>query len=190
MALLSRRLPTFLDIASVGLLAVAVWLFWSRRPAAEAPAALAAVPSRIVPGAVLRPFEAVDSAGRVAPALASSGARLLLLFRSDCPACAAQRPEWEALARDAAAAEVGASALTPEPLTGAVAGYFGGAPVEVRRFADAGRAAEALDLRVVPTTLLVDDGGRVVFHHQGILPPAARDSLRAALAAVRPRAAP
>lgn len=184
MALLSRRLPTFLDVASVGLLAVAVWLFWSRgRGDGVAPPSAVGNASRVAAGSVLAPFSVTDTAGVVTPGVAA-GARghVLLVFRSDCPACALQKPVWEALARGAEARGVRVVAYTPEPPVGPVRRYFAGAPVAVRGFTDAAAAGRALDLRMVPTTFVLDANGRVLLHHEGVMPPATADSARALVA--------
>lgn len=179
----SRRFSTLLDLVSVGLLAVAIWLFWDARggtPSAASPQASAVSSvSRITAGRRLAVFAVADSAGEMHPGIAPDApGTLLFVFRSDCPACAAQKSEWQALAGLADSRGLRTVAYTPEPLAAGVPAYFGDAPVTVMRFADDASARDALDLRLVPTTFVVDAGGRVRLHHQGVMPPSVADSVR------------
>jgi hypothetical protein len=97
---------------------------------------------------------------------------LLFVFKSDCPACAIQKPEWLRLARLAREKAVDVMAVTLEELNPQVREYFGGM-VAAHRIADPRAALVSLQISVVPATILVTDRGRIAFHAAGVL-----DSLR------------
>jgi hypothetical protein len=115
------------------------------------------------------------------------GARpyLLLVFSPACPACYTNRAAWRevidavsgsvrvlavALERDGSTAR----AYVRENLPGAVAVQ----PLEPRRFGD------ALGVRVVPFTAIIDSDGAVRFMRQGSLDPAAVAAAKRALGAL------
>ncbi len=115
-------------------------------------------------------FPVRDSNGHTSLLEPSGHARgmLLFVFKSDCPACALQKPEWIRLAQVARERAVDVVALTLEELHPAVRGYFGGA-VSTSRIADPGAALASLQINVVPATILVTDRGRIAFHAAGVL---------------------
>ncbi len=128
------------------------------------------------PGAVLdsafTPFRIVDSAGRAALLEPTVGRRglLLFVFKSDCPACAAQKSEWLRLASLARERNVQVVGVTLEEITGAVGGYFG-PDVPASRIDDPATAIRTLQISVVPATILVTDRGTIAFHVMGVLDP-------------------
>jgi thiol-disulfide isomerase/thioredoxin len=115
-------------------------------------------------------FPVRDSSGQTALLEPDDHARgmLLFVFKSDCPACALQKPEWIRLARLAREKAVDVVALTLEELNPEVRGYFAGA-VPTSRIADPGAALASLQINVVPATILVTDRGRIAFHAAGVL---------------------
>jgi hypothetical protein len=98
-------------------------------------------------------------------ALSSGTPTLLFVFRSTCPACAAAVPAWSALS--------GAGAWTTlavglEPAHTAAAYAHSSLPT-VRPVVplDAAEFAKRFRIRVVPTTLAIDSGGRLVMRRVG-----------------------
>lgn len=176
-----RGLSLGVDLASVALLVVAgVLLIASRGRSDGAPAAGPVV------GAPVPAIEVIDAVGRQTWVFGERGAgpALVLVFRTDCPVCGRERPTWIRLAGHAAAEGLSVLALTPEPLDSTVAAYFAEAPeVEVRQVADPGSLASALGIRAVPTTFVVEAGGRLGFAYTGLLPPDRVTALRAAVEA-------
>lgn len=171
-----------LDVLTFVVLCAAVWLLVDARAARRGGAdsqTVEAAPPTVAPS-----VRAVDGEGDTVQVEAREGPGLLYVFRSDCPACAAQKPEWVELARLASDARVPVTALTPEPLDPAVARYFEGERIRVLQLADP-RDTERLGARMVPTTLALGPGGRVLAHRVGRLSPAGADSLRALLAGLR-----
>lgn len=135
----------------------------AERRAGAAPAAAAGSEGAAVVGRELPRLEAVDARGASA-AIDVTGAgvpHVLLVFRSDCPACAEQRPMWLELARAARARGAVVLAVTGEPLNSTVSSYLGDAAVEVRRATVAGQLGD-VGVAIVPTTLLVNANGRIV----------------------------
>lgn len=176
------RIPAFRgwDAASVIVLALAVGVLVAPEPEPEPPTEAA---TRIVSPIRIPAFSAgrVDS---VVDRIPVPGQRTLLyVFRSDCPACERQKPEWTSLALDARAEGWRVVALTAEARSRAVDGFFEGAPVEVLRPTDPAAAARHLVAPGVPTTLAVRADGTVSFHRVGVMSAAAADSLRQILAA-------
>lgn len=183
---LSLRRIVVLDVLSVALLAGAVVVFRDTRSARTVPSAPPSPFSSVRPGDGVQPLPVTDTAGQRLTLLdeaGSAGGSVLLAFRSDCPACAAQKAEWMALAREAEGTGWRVAAVTPEPLEGGVRRYFGDAPVRLTRIERGSPAGRALDVRVVPSTILVGPDGRVLFFGNGRLSAAALDSVRALLAA-------
>jgi hypothetical protein len=125
-------------------------------------------------------LEARDRDGRVETVLGEADrARLVFVFRTDCPACSAERERWARLAESAAARGVEVLALTSEPLSDAALSYIPSPQVAVLRVGGPARAfAEALGTQVVPTTLLVADDGAVLARVIGVMPDGTYDELR------------
>jgi len=103
---------------------------------------------------------------------------LYLVYRSDCPACAANLPAWRRLLIEAPP-EVRILAVGLEPASTSTAyarAHLGRAravlPLDPARF------TRRLRLQLVPSTLYVDGGGRLRFRHQGLLPAERSGELR------------
>lgn len=118
-------------------------------------------------------FAVTDPAGRrsvLAPEPRSRGL-LLLVFKSDCPACGIQKSEWLRLAAVARARNVEVVGITLEELTPAVRGYFADPRIGLARIADPAAALSALRTTIVPATIFITDRGRIAFHALGLLDP-------------------
>ena len=163
-----------LDVLTFCLLLFAVWIFWSRREGAPPPAASIQSPQPATGGAV-GALTAVDALQRDTLLFRDgrSDVLLVLLFRSDCAACASQRAGWMDLARLADSARIRALALTPEPLTDPVLQYFAPAYLTVLQVKDPTEMWTSLESRVVPTTIIVGSERQVRFRHDGVMTPAA-----------------
>lgn len=174
--------PT-LDILTFTLLVVAVFLFWSRRD--SGPTALAQSAQHLA-NTTVAPLAALDALQQDTVLFPDSHSRtrLVLLFRSDCPACASQLSEWLTLVRVADSAGIPTIALTPEPLGNAALTYFKPTNVAVLQIAESSELWTSLNTRVVPTTLIVGPDRQVRFRHHGVMTPTllttARDEIRAA----------
>lgn len=179
-----RYFSLILDGLSVALLCAAVWLFWDARATASDPlrSRYDGDPTsgvRVKVGDTVPGFSVADPDESEIPGLLpGQKGHLVYVFKSDCPACAEQKAEWKHLAADVHSIGIRVVAYTPETLHSIVHGYFGDTPLSVMRFTDMTAASAALDIRVVPTTFLLDSDGRVIHHHEGILPRAALDSIR------------
>lgn len=103
-------------------------------------------------------------------------AHLLLVFRSTCPTCERAVPGWNRLSRQAAWTTTAIGLESPESAARYAGKRLPGArtavPADIERFATRFRIA------VVPTTLVVDRGGRLVARHAGPLEESDIDVLR------------
>lgn len=173
------------DILTIGLLLGAVGLLVLQRVEARAArkadtAARMAVVSHLPPpGANLLGVGVVDSAGTRSELFGAADGerRLVYVFKSDCPACAAQRQDWIALAREAQQRGWVVNAVTGETLAQWVRGYLP-PPVRVLRITDPVQGADRLGVSVVPTTIVTGRNGRVISYHVGRMSPLALDSVR------------
>jgi hypothetical protein len=165
------RFSLLLDGLTLLVLCAAIgWFVLGRRPPAAAPPAVGSA----LPDSAFASFAVTDPAGRrstLAPDPASRGL-LLLVFKSDCPACGIQKSEWLRLAEVARARKVQVIGLTLEELTPAVRGYFADSRIGLARIADPAAALAALHTTIVPATIFVTDRGRIAFHARGLLDPA------------------
>lgn len=140
------------------------------------------VRERLVPWilerSVVDPGEAVGEAPVLIDAgtgdslpLAGEAAHLLLVFRSTCPTCEQALPAWNRLARSSRWRTTAIGLET----AGAAAAYASeripAARVAVPR--DPDRFTRRFRISVVPTTLVIDRGGRLVARHAG--PPEEAD---------------
>ena len=179
------------DILTIGLLLGAVGLLVLQRVEARAArkadtAARAVVESHLPPsGASLLGVGVADSAGARSELFGAADGerRLVYVFKSDCPACAAQKQDWITLSQEAHRHGWAVSAVTGETLAQWVRGYLP-PPVEVLRVTDPVQAADRLGVSVVPTTILTGKNGRVISYHVGRMSRPALDSLRQVL--IRP----
>jgi hypothetical protein len=135
------------------------------------------------PGTILPAFAVVDSVGERAMLLGSGEPRrrLLFIFKTDCPVCGEQKPEWMEIAELARRTGWEVDALTSEPMTPWVRSYFAASAVNVLQLENPAEAGRSLGARVVPITVLLDKGGRVLSYDMGRLSPARSDSLKARL---------
>ncbi len=97
-------------------------------------------------GARFRDMTVVDPEGRRIGLLGSSqgSSRLLYLFKTDCPACAAQKRRWVELADLARGAGWQVTAVTSETLAPWVRSYFGTPSILIRQVDDPATASEKL----------------------------------------------
>lgn len=151
-----------LDLAIVAVLGLTVWIALDRdRPPVTGADLIGHRPPTLTledAGGRPVPYEPADSTGS-----------LLLVFRSDCPVCQAQREDWQRIARAAAGLGIAVVAVTPEALTPEIAGYFGEAsPIQVFRTNDV-KGFSRIGVRSVPTTIVVDRRGRVRVHRSGLV---------------------
>ncbi|NIM50063.1 MAG: hypothetical protein GTN62_06970 [Gemmatimonadales bacterium] len=163
---LRAQLGRVIDVATLGALVVAVWMFISRDDnARQAGASLPELQPAVVP------VNVVDEQSARARLFddADSGAYLVMVFRTDCPVCDAQKEGWIALASTARSRGVESVALTPQRLTGSVAEYFEPAPIPVLKVEEPTALWSSLGTRVVPTTLVIGRDDRVWFRHMGLL---------------------
>lgn len=164
------RVQTAIDIATLLALMVAVGFFVRRELSRAVGLPTAPVAGDELVGRAMPVLEALDTAGARAPVDAGRiGAPLLLfLFRSDCPACAAQRAGWIELA--AAARRMGARvlALTGEPAGPLASRYLAAVEVETRYSVDPSQLG-ALDIGMVPTTLVIDASGTIRHATVGVI---------------------
>lgn len=173
-------LSLVLDIATVVLLAVAVWALVTRgheERSSEMAARSSPVDERVTEVAELQVrTESEESAVPLATVTAPPP-WLLLVFRSDCQYCAREKSTWRKLAIDSVSGGVTVIGLTSERLRPEVLDYFGSEDVEVFRV-DRQQLREKLGSRVVPTTIAVNRNRRIAFRAAGVMSSVARDSLR------------
>jgi hypothetical protein len=177
-----------IDVLTAGLLLGAVGLLVLQRVEARAAvkaerSARAYVSSHVPPpGHRLLEVGVVDSlATRTAlfgPADAER--RLVYVFKSDCPACAAQKQDWIELSQEAQRHGWAVTAVTAETLAQWVRNYLP-PPVQVLRITDPVQAGDRLGVSVVPTTIVAGRNGRVISYHVGRMSSSAVDSLRQVL---------
>lgn len=148
-----------LDLLTLGAIGALAFTLW--KPRSREPAPPSSVVGRPAPAVVL-----ADAAGTAPFPLTRS---LVFVFRSDCPVCAAQKSNWQSMADTAATLGFGSLAVTPEPMTRAIADYFDAAPrIPVRQLASLD-ALQQLGVTHVPTTLVVDQEGVVRYHRTGLV---------------------
>lgn len=167
------------DIAVVVLLLGAVAIFLHRRVTPVVTPVIATWAS----GARFPEIQVRNASGARVPLLPegfSGSGHLLLVFRTDCEACEAQKPDWGALTHDAQTAGWKVVAITNESLTDSVASYLDNAPGARVVRADT-RDLERMKIQIVPSTIVIDQGNQVRAHFPGVLSPAAFDSVRQSL---------
>jgi hypothetical protein len=165
------RVSLLLDGLTLLVLCAAIgWFVLGRRGSVAAPPPV--VPG--LPDSTFVSFAVTDPAGRRSTLAPDPGSRglLLLVFKSDCPACGIQKSEWLRLAAVARARNVEVIGLTLEELTPAVQGYFADSRIGLARIAEPAAALAALHTTIVPATIFVTDRGRIAFHALGLLDPA------------------
>ena len=118
----------------------------------------------------------VDAHSGDSVSLQPGAAHLLLVFRSTCPTCERALPGWNRLLRHGAWTAIAIGLESPE----AAAGYAGERLPEARTAVprDIERFTTRFRIGVVPTTLVIDRGGRLVARHAGPLEESDIDTLR------------
>ena len=170
--------------AAVVILAVAalgsLWDRWGRSRAAPLVSTIAVPVDSLVSRVRVRTVDTSLAIG------GSTGRHtLVFVFRSDCPACALQRPRWLALAAEPTARRGGVLALTAENLgSPAVSGYLSGVAGVVGAPEDSEKAFRALAVSGVPATVLIDSGGKIRFHKVGVMSPTEEQGLLESLRAL------
>lgn len=171
-----------IDVLVVAVLVFAVWSFLASRRTRQA--IDPSLPhSRPLTGVVVPPVR-VLSAQRVSQvefASAPGRPRLVLLFRSDCPVCQRQVPEWNRLSSIARGTGTATLALSPEPVGYVPSRYFGSTAVAVMQLESPSALWTAFGTQAVPTTILVGSDNKVLFQHVGLLGKAQSDSLIASI---------
>jgi len=181
----SSRFSRIVDVLTLVAILLAIGLLVEQRLKSRAEHRRAtsvvedAYASAIPAGTRLRQISVSDSAGAQArlfeKELATS--MLVYVFKTSCPVCEQQKPEWVELASVARQAEWQVNALTPESLVPWVRHYF--PPIiTTLKLEDPVQAGTVLGIRAVPTTILVDARGQVASYHVGRLSPEANDSIR------------
>lgn len=147
---------------------------------------------RVPLGSFLPAFSAVSTTGRVLPVAGGfgNGYQLLVLLTAECQYCAQMVPVWKTLFSEVASgdsADAKFLALTTDSM--AVARAYADSnelpfpliPFESDKYSYLFRAG------LVPQTLVVDTGGRVIFARSGLLlTKASVDSVRKAFLSVAP----
>jgi thiol-disulfide isomerase/thioredoxin len=108
-----------------------------------------------------------------------AGPALIYVFKSDCPACAAEKPEWIRLVEHARGRGIRVFAITASVLDSTTVKYFGAADLAVGKPTDAAAMARALGLRVVPTTVVLGTDNTVLKYHAGLMTPPQIEELNA-----------
>lgn len=176
-------LSTLVDILCAIFIVGAAVLIWQRRsPGAGAAATDTSASALPLPNdSILVPVAVEDTEGNTRDLLGTNlmdpRPTLVFVFRSDCPACAAQKPSWLELAERARTMGLDAVGVTMEPLAPHVADYLSESLVPVVRLQNAMDIADRLYTRVVPATLLVGADRKIALHRAGVLAPADREYL-------------
>ncbi len=172
-----------LDAATFGVLvfAIGAYLQTKQERAGRSSGVTQGMPAE----SVLPPISAIDS-GRTHRTLFDSRntPTLVFVFRSDCPACEAQKPTWLELARLADSLHVPVVAVSGELGAAASFSYFADPRIPVFTLENPTMIATAFGTRVVPTTIVVDGQHRMRFHHRGLLGRTERRAIRGLLARV------
>lgn len=95
--------------------------------------------------------------------------RIVMLFRTDCPACARTKSAWNRLA-DSVRSRHTVIALTTEE-AGIADGYFESEHTSVRYVINHSHLAASFPINVVPVTIVIGDTGIIEYAKSGILSP-------------------
>ena len=175
-----KRRQLALDIL-VGLMAVVALSFVVRE--------------RLVPWLAERSVVDPGEAVREAPALVDAvtgdsllfrqdAHTLLLVFRSTCPTCEQTAPAWTRLSTSAEWLTTAIGLEDPEGAAAYARVHLPAARVAVP--ADIDRFTRRFRIGVVPTTLVIDRGGRLVARHAGPLEESDIETLRGLTASSTP----
>lgn len=161
------------DIATLVIAASAVGLLVGRMVASPTSVAQSGRPQSTEP---LGEVSAIGVAGPVTDALDSRGTAeatgiLVLIFRTDCRFCAAQKPGWSRLAQSAQDRGIRVIGFTNEPFSSGVATYLEdvGTGIEVFSALQPAALAEIFGSNAVPTTIVLDVERRPRLQQVGVL---------------------
>lgn len=171
-------LSVAVDVATLAAIIGAGFLFLNSRSAKSSRAPDLGDLERFV-DSIMPPLAVRDSDhGRDTLFTSPGTATLVLVFRTDCPVCGVQKPEWNELARRASGVGWRTVALTPERITSEVAAYFAPRIVETFQVSDPSRLGQ-LGVTGVPATIVVTAAGRIGFGRVGLLGPDGVDVVKA-----------
>ena len=153
------------------------------------------VRERLVPWIAERSVVDPGEAVREAPALLDARTgdsllfrqdahNLLLVFRSTCPTCEQTAPAWTRLSTSAEWLTTAIGLEDPEGAASYARVHLPAARVAVP--ADIDRFTRRFRIGVVPTTLVIDRGGRLVARHAGPLEESDIETLRGLTASSTP----
>ena len=153
------------------------------------------VRERLVPWIAERSVVDPGEAVREAPALVDAvtgdsllfrqdAHNLLLVFRSTCPTCEQTAPAWTRLSTSAEWLTTAIGLEDPEGAASYARVHLPAARVAVP--ADIDRFTRRFRIGVVPTTLVIDRGGRLVARHAGPLEESDIETLRGLTASSTP----
>ena len=166
------------DVTTLAAIGGAGFLFLTSGRPDSTPAAGGAGIETLV-GSVMPSVSVRDSGhGRDTLFTAPGTNTLVLVFRTDCPVCGVQKPEWNELARRASGVGWRTVALTPERITSEVAAYFALKTIETFQVSDPSRLGQ-LGVTGVPATIVVTAKGRIGFGRVGLLGPDGVDVVKA-----------
>lgn len=175
-------------LADVAVLALAVFAIWGYVGARESSRATTAGSGTVATGAqrldsIRAQIELVGATGPRQVPGRDQKATLLLFFNTKCPACLKQRAGWVSLAAAARSHGAHVVAVTGEEVTQPlVTNYFAVRSIDVTQARETEVIGRQLAVDAVPTTVLLDGSGRVLFRHEGELGPVADSLLRRLLA--------
>jgi thiol-disulfide isomerase/thioredoxin len=110
-----------------------------------------------------------------------SSVELILVLRSDCGACRAIKPQWDALV-ESLPTTVGVRAVVSDSDTGSGIKFADGR-IQFQRVAPS--VLRTIGVTVVPTTIVLDADGTAIFFEEGYLGEERLASLRELLVAAR-----
>jgi peroxiredoxin len=175
------KLSHVADVAVIAFACFAGFSFYQSRTGVDKPAK---APSLELPkDSVVLPFRLTTATSELKFPGKSDSTTLLLVFRSDCPACAKQKHDWSALGSKARQSGVRVLGTTAEDISGAdIQGYFEAGTAVLARTLETGDLSRRLFVAVVPTTIILDGSGKIRFHHSGVMDSSA---LRMAYSSVK-----
>ena len=171
-------------LADVAVLALAVYAIWSYLGSRQSSRATTTKPTTVASGAsrldsIRVQIELVGATGPRQVPGPDQRATLLYFFNTKCPACLQQRAGWVSLANAARLHGTHVVAVTGEEASQPpVRNYFATPAIELTQARETESIGRKLAVDAVPTTVLLDGEGRVLFHHEGEIGLAADSLLR------------
>ena len=168
--MISRRFRhRILDVATVLCVVVAAYSFWSNQHAQSSGRtgnqnSVAMIGKAIAP----IPITFRSSTGEAANDTLV-GPALIYVFKSNCPACAAQKPEWLKLVSVAESSHVHSFAFSPEGLDSLTEAYFAQSGVTVASAGLSGAGLSQFAIQVVPTTIVLGADSKIKLFHSGVM---------------------